>query len=52
MVKTVLVHYQFETTHPFLDGNGRIRRLLITLSLINDGVLSGAIFYPSMCELM
>ena len=47
IVKAALVHYQFETIHPFLDGNGRLGRLLITLSLINDGVLNGAVFYPS-----
>lgn len=47
IVKAALVHYQFETIHPFLDGNGRLGRLLITLSLYNDGVLSGAVFYPS-----
>lgn len=47
VVKAALVHYQFETIHPFLDGNGRLGRLLITLSLLNDGVLSGAVFYPS-----
>lgn len=47
IVKASLVHYQFETVHPFLDGNGRLGRLLITLSLMNDGALSAAIFYPS-----
>lgn len=47
VVKAALIHYQFETIHPFLDGNGRLGRLLITLSLINDGVLPDAMFYPS-----
>lgn len=47
IVKAALIHYQFETVHPFLDGNGRLGRMLITLSLMNDGVLSGPLFYPS-----
>ena len=47
IVKAALIHYQFETIHPFLDGNGRIGRMLIMLSLMNDSVLSGPLFYPS-----
>lgn len=47
IIKASLVHYQFETIHPFLDGNGRLGRLLITLSLMNDHALSTAAFYPS-----
>lgn len=47
IVRAALVHYQFEIVHPFLDGNGRLGRLLITLMLINDGVLHSCLFYPS-----
>lgn len=47
IIKAALIHYQFETIHPFLDGNGRIGRMLITLSLLNDGVIDAAAFYPS-----
>ncbi len=47
IVRAALVHYQFETARPFLDGNGRLGRLLITLMLINDGVLDSCLFYPS-----
>lgn len=47
IVRAALVHYQFEIAHPFLDENGRLGRLLITLMLINDGVLHSCLFYPS-----
>lgn len=47
LIKNAIIHYQFETIHPFLDGNGRTGRILIPLLMLNDKLIDKPCFYIS-----
>ncbi len=47
LLEAAIVHYQFETIHPFADGNGRVGRILIPLILQSRGLITDPVFYPS-----
>lgn len=47
LIKTAILHAQFESIHPFLDGNGRMGRILIVLSTMKDGLINKPVFFVS-----